>query len=1073
MQQKTLEQKYQWIQDEVEYILKRPEIMIGSTSRQAVEIYSLKNNKLVSTQINASPGLFQIFNEIISNSVDEHLRNNVIDAIKVKLNTKTGEISVWDNGGIPIIMHSEYNLYIPDLIVSKLRSGSNFDDTENRIVAGRNGVGSSITNIFSKKFTIKSADGKKQFQRTYRDNLSVFEDFKIENSKEHYTEIKFTPDYKRFDYTIIDKDLIDWIRFKIINVAACNSGLKIVLDVDGVKEKYQYKSFKEFSDLFESAAEDIIFEESKDWSIAIKLSTKGFNHISFVNSLSVPEGGEHVEYIANQITDWLREKIKKKYKVNITPYGIKQHLFLFINSTIINPAFGSQTKQKLSTKPVDFGTEHIVSEKFLNKLFNSEICASIIDWAKKKEEEAKERDLRIENRKIHKVIVDKLIDAKNTDRSGCILLITEGDSAKSGARKYMDNKIHGLFPLRGKVKNVSKIESLDVYKNKELKDLMAAVGLKIGEKATDLRYNEIRIMSDSDTDGDAIAGLLINFFYTFWPELYEQGKVFRILTPVVVAKHNKEVLEFYSETEYNHWLHKLKETELKKWDISYKKGLAALENEEYKKIIQSPKLIQFKLDENSKELLEIWFGRETDLRKKIIVENLVEEILYTKDVKTISQYLNEEYLSYAYHVIEQRAIPSAIDGFKPTQRKIINEARKITKETKVFQCAGRIADTQHYHHGNVSLEGAIINMAQTFKNNLPLLLDIGQYGSFRDREAGAARYVSTKISPNFEYLYKDNNLLTPTFDEGVEIEPKYFLPIIPMVLINGSSGIAVGFATNILNRNPQEIINICIDILKGKKIKNKIIKPYYPDFTNNENTFFDETNKRWIFSGTYERINTNTIKITELPPNWEFEDYEIYLNELIDKRKIVDYENNSKENIEYIIKFSRSDLADFTKEDIMKLLKLTSYESENLNVLDEFGKLKQFENIYDIITHFLHFRLPYITKRKTFLLDSISKDIKILSNKILFSIKIFENKLKINDTPKTEIITQLEKFKFDKIDDSYNYLLNLPVHTLSKETTEEYKKKKKQLEDNYEEINKKEPVDIYIEDLHELLKNLK
>ena len=160
--------------------------------------------------------------------------------------------------------------------------------------------------------------------------------------------------------------------------------------------------------------------------------------------------------------------------------------------------------------------------------------------------------------------------------------------------------------------------------------------------------------------------------------------------------------------------------------------------------------------------------------------------------KTVTEYLDHDYAMYGMYTLENRAIPSVIDGFKPTARKIIYIADKVwrsgsEKPLKIFQLGGRIAADAHYHHGDGSLNGAIIGMAQSFKNSLPLLEEIGQFGSLRSPEAGAPRYISTKLTGNFRLLYKDFELLENQIEEGNTIEPKYFLPIIPTVLLNGLS----------------------------------------------------------------------------------------------------------------------------------------------------------------------------------------------------------------------------------------------------------------------------------------------
>ena len=303
---------------------------------------------------------------------------------------------------------------------------------------------------------------------------------------------------------------------------------------------------------------------------------------------------------------------------------------------------------------------------------------------------------------------------------------------------------------------------------------------------------------------------------------------------------------------------------------------------------------------------------------------------------SITNFLAKEYKEFAMYSIEGRAIPSIVDGFKPTQRKIIHVSSQIwktgnEKTLKVFQLGGKVASDAFYHHGNASLENAIITMAQKFKNNAPLLEEEGQFGSLRSPQAGAPRYIGTKLTENYRLLYKDFELLEYKQEEGESIEPKFFLPIIPTVLINGSSGIAVGFASNILNRDVKSIIECYQKILTDKKISE--VKPSLTGFTG-EFIQDKENPKRWIIRGKFVRANTSTVKISELPPSMTYEKYEEILDKLVDDKLIVSYDDNCKDNIDYTIKFTRSDLEKLDDEKLIKLLKLEESSTEIFSTLD-------------------------------------------------------------------------------------------------------------------------------------------
>lgn len=445
------------------------------------------------------------------------------------------------------------------------------------------------------------------------------------------------------------------------------------------------------------------------------------------------------------------------------------------------------------------------------------------------------------------------------------------------------------------------------------------------------------------------------------------------------------------------------------------------------------------------------------------------------EIKTVTDYLDNDYKEYAVYVVEERAIPSVIDGFKPTQRKVIFVANKVWKNgsekpMKIFQLAGRVAADAFYHHGDGSLNSAIIGMAQKFKNSMPVLEDIGQFGSLRSPEAAAPRYIATKLHKNFRLLYKDFELLESRYEEGNEIEPKYFLPIIPTVLLNGGSGIAVGFATNILNRNPISLIDACLKSIDGKKYAEPT--PWNREF-NGPCELVDAEKFSWTFSGRYEVKNTTTVVINELPPSVTYEKFDQLLIDLEDSRRIASYENNCKSNINYVLKFRREDLktlADSVK--LKRLLKMEERQSENFTVLDELGRLKIFNSASEIIDYFVKFRLTFYDKRKQFIIDTLNQELLILSNKARFVKAIIEGQLKINNVPRKEIILYLQTDNFDEVNGSYQYLLGMPIHSLTKETYEDLISAEATKEEELVAIKKKEPVQMYREDLGELKKAL-
>ena len=448
-----------------------------------------------------------------------------------------------------------------------------------------------------------------------------------------------------------------------------------------------------------------------------------------------------------------------------------------------------------------------------------------------------------------------------------------------------------------------------------------------------------------------------------------------------------------------------------------------------------------------------------------------------KNTRTVTSFFDKEYLDYARYVVENRAIPSCIDGLKPTQRKVVYIANKIwktgnEKPMKLFQLAGRVASEAFYHHGNTSLESSMVGMAQKFKNSLPLLEGVGQFGSLRSPAAGAPRYISAKLHPNFRLLYQDFDLLENKIEEGEKIEPAFFLPIVPTVILNGTSGIAVGFATNILNRNPKDVVDACISTLNNKKMK--VLAPWIQEF---KGTFTRdlENPKTWKIKGQYQIINTTTIKITAIPPNYTYERYEEILNLLQEKGIITSYDDNSSETIEYILKFRRSVLNSLVSSEgkLERTLRLNTQETENLTTLDENGKLKIFDKAEDIVKHFVGVRLGWYQTRKDYLIDKTEKQLALVTNKARFIKDIIDGKLKINNVPKEKIVTYLKTNAYDTVHGSYDYLLSMAIHSLTKERYEKLLLEKEGCIIALKTLKATDPKEMYLGDLKKLKLSIK
>ena len=609
---------------DIDHTLLRPASFLGSVVSEKSNQYVLEDSKFVLKEVLYNPGFHKLFDEIISNSVDESKRPNTkLNTIKVEIDKTKGTISVFDNGGIPVEIHKDTKMYVPQMIFGNLRSSSNYNDDEDRSWVGVNGLGSKISNIFSTSFVVETADGKKKFEMEWTNNMKKHSKEKIISTSKHFTRITYTPELSRFGMKEISDDDIKIMEKRVYEIAGCNPKLTIFFQ----GKKIMINSFKDYCNMYLDENNPLIYIENKDWQVGVALSTTGnFQHVSYVNSVYTYDGGNHLIHILDQITPYLREKITKKYKTDILPGQIKNHIFLFVNSTIIRPSFSSQTKEKLISDVKNFGTSIELNEKFLSQIYKSEITNSITDWLDKKKMADDSKAEREANKTIAKIKVEKLVDCKwagTLKKSKTSLSITEGDSAAAGFRKFRDPNTQALFPIRGKILNVRVSSKDKIRANEELKGIMAAMGLQFGKSPfiyrgtklfqDNLRIHEIRIYSDQDSDGYQISGLLLNIFAYYWPELIKEHRVARVDTPILIAKQGRKSEKFYNKSDFDKWCEK---NDQSKWDIEYFKGLGALDDCEYKEIVQNPNIYYYELDDCALDELETWFGKDTDKRKE-------------------------------------------------------------------------------------------------------------------------------------------------------------------------------------------------------------------------------------------------------------------------------------------------------------------------------------------------------------------------------------------------------------------------------------------------------------------------
>ena len=906
-----------------EHILKRPENYIGSTQPVTGEIqWVIENNKMVTKEVTYVPGLYKIFDEVLVNAADNAQRDPPTRTIKVVINQQEGYISVWNDGkGIPVVQKLDEKsnewIWVPEFIFGHLLTSSNFDDNVRRTTGGRNGFGAKLANIYSTKFLIDiistDEDGAYvSYHQEFRNSMAekdepVITPVKDRKKQRSSTMITFYPNCALFGMDGgLDDDIIGIMKKRVWDVSGCLPSVAVWLN----EERIPVRSFAEYCKLY-LPKEDTPLIDCKvndRWKVAVAASPEGlFQQVSFVNSVATLRGGTHVDLVTKQLTNYFCTALSNaKKKVSVKPNMAKQFLWVFVDALIENPAFDSQTKETLTTKPAEFGSTCELPESFLKKVKSATNIEDLIrEYAQFRDQGLMKK---LGGRKLARVHVAKLTEANEAGgkRSAqCTLILTEGDSAKGMAvtgLSVIGQDYYGVFPLRGKMLNTRDVSAAKLQKNEEIKNLMNIMALKpdqvFGEKGNasikDLRYGSIMIMADQDQDGSHIKGLIINFIHSMWPSLIKQkGFLCEFITPIVKATKGKQVIAFYTLPEFVEW--KKQNNDARGWTVKYYKGLATSDDDETKEYFSNFKRhkIDFKYDgDGDEERIRLAFSKKrADDRKEWLadLDPSVTYIGHDKDKITYSEFVDKELILFSNYA-NVRAIPSVVDGLKPGQRKILWVClkNKINRELKVIQLSGKVSEESAYHHGEDSLSQTIVGMAQAFvgSNNINLLVPKGNFGSRLrgGQDAGSPRYIYTRLEGITRYLFHkdDDQLLEYLTDEGIPIEPKYYVPIIPMVLVNGAAGIGVGWSTSVPCYDPKVIIRNCIHKIRGEELEE--MTPWYSGFQGEIEKHDNGT--RWIVKGKAEIISDQQIDITELPIQIWTDDYKEFIDKMtIDPEK--------------------------------------------------------------------------------------------------------------------------------------------------------------------------------------------
>ena len=1115
--------KYQKMTD-IEHILKKPDTYIGTIEpADTVEYVMDATTPALLTRRNISyiPGLYKLFDEGMVNMRDHVVRQAQavadgkpdalpVTTLEVEIDPADGTIHMTNDGnGIDVAQHPEHKLWIPEMIFGHLRTSTNYDENKKeKIVGGKNGFGFKLVLIWSVWGRVETVDhvrGLKYIQE-FKNNLSEIVPPSITKSKvKPYTRVSFRPDYARFGLASnnLTPDMLALFLKRTYDIAAVTDKT--------VKVKYNgnlipVRHFQQYVDLYigakggETGVKRIYENPDPRWEYVVCLTTTDeFAHVSFVNGIYTPRGGKHVEYITNQIVRKLAELIKKKKKVDVKPNTIKEQLMLFLRCDIENPSFSSQTKDELGTAVANFGSSCKVSDDFIEKLAKLGVMDAACALTEVKDTKAAKKTDGAKTKTIRGI--PKLVDANyagSADKSAqCTIILCEGDSAKAGIISGLskeDRNYIGVYPMKGKLFNVHGETTKRISENREIAEIKQILGLETGKTytaadvATKLRYGRVLFMTDQDLDGAHIQGLGINLFQTEWPSLAKiPGFIGFMNTPILKARRGAQEILFYNDGEFETWKKQFPGAVVPaSWNTKYYKGLGTSTGKEFKEYFEHKKMVSFvHTGKESDDHLDMAFNKKrADDRKEWLANYSREAYLDTSKPEIPYEDFVDRSLIHFSIYDNERSIPNLMDGLKISLRKILYAAFKkggLKTEIKVAQFSGYVSEHSGYHHGEASLNAAIVGMAQNFvgSNNINLFEPNGQFGTRLKggEDSASERYIFTQLNRLTRLIFRqeDDAVLSYINDDGQLVEPMYYAPAIPMILVNGSKGIGTGFSTDIIPHNPLQIIAYIRAMLTDTSISDRpTIEPYFKGFKGTiRNIAVPATSgasAKYLIKGTYEIVADRKVRITELPIGTWTDDYKQFLEKLMEvpatseKDKEKDKDKSTASSSAPVLK-EYTDMSTDTVVDITvtfhpsyphtpkdlaaaivdpeagtnkleKLLGLfTTQSTTNMNLFDAHEKLRKYATIYDIIEDYYAERLALYAKRKAAMLAQLANELRVLSNRAKYIQEILDDKLELRRQTKEAIFAKMTAHGYEHIDGDteFKYLLKMPMDSVTDE----------------------------------------
>ena len=1122
----SLAKQYQRKTDK-QHILDNPDTYIGSVENvdSQMWVYDDESNKIVLRDIEYIPGLYKLFDEGIVNCRDHVIRmihspildKKFVTFIETNID-EDGTITMTNDGnGIDIAKHPEYDLWIPEMVFGHLRTSTNYNKDEKRIVGGKNGFGFKLVLIWSLYGRVETIDhtrGLKYVQEYSNnlDNISPPVITKVPKTTKPYTKVSFRPDYARLGIQGLTSDMLALLKKRVYDIGAVTDHSIKKIKVMYNNNVIPVKNFQQYIDLYIGGKDSTKrIYESKDerWEYAVAISpTHEFTHVSFVNGICTFKGGKHVDYITGQITRKLCEYIEKKKKIKVNQSAIKEQLMLFVRCDIENPSFDSQTKDYMNTPFAKFGSSCSVSDGFIERVAKMGVMETACSLTEVKDNKLAKKTDGSKTKTVRGIA--NFIDANfggTAQSKDCVLILCEGLSAMSGIVSGLssdDRNTIGIYPLKGKLLNVRGEQIKKIAENKEISDIKKILGLETGKEYESiddvnkyLRYGKIMYMTDQDLDGSHIKGLCINLFHSEWGSLVKiPGFISFMNTPILRAKKGSQVKLFYNDGEYNNWKKTFEGDVPTGWNVKYFKGLGTSTSAEFKEYFSNKKIVDFVYSgQHSDDTIDKIFNKKrADDRKKWLEQYDKDSYLDTSNPSVqYEEFINQEMIHFSTYDCA-RSIPNMVDGLKISLRKILFSAfkRNLTSEIKVAQFSGYVSEHSAYHHGEASLNGAIVNMAQNFvgSNNINLLEPNGQFGTrlHGGDDSASERYIFTMLNSLTRSLFpdSDDSVLNYQNDDGTIVEPDYYVPIIPFALINGISGIGTGFSCSIAPYDPIKIIEYLKLKLTKKEVSSIEFLPYYEGFNGTVRKIAEQ---KYLIKGVYEKIADDKIRITELPVGTWTMPYTTYLETLVDgipdkngKKSsplLRDFTSISTEVVvDFTIVFPRGKLAQLEGEidandcnGVEKLLKLfTTVSTTNMHMFNSECKLHKYSSPEEIIDDFYGVRIGVYQKRKAHLIADMEKKLVRLSNRAKYIQETLAGTVDLRRKKSDQVTELLTQKQYDTLDGDFKYLIKMPMDSVTEENVANIMKEKETTEHELDILKKTTVEKMWIGELNDLEK---